>query len=113
MSMTFDATKQALEEERTKLLHQLDELGATPSGELRADGDHGSFADAAAATADRTERLGLARSLSTMLADVESALGKIDAGSYGVCDSCGNEITPARLAVRPESVLCVGCKSQR
>lgn len=113
MDTTLDAAKSALEEERAKLLHQLDELGATPSGELRVDADYGSgFADAAAATADRTERLGLADSLSSMLRDVEKALAKIAGGTYGVCDSCEEEIPAARLEVRPESVLCVSCKSQ-
>ncbi len=115
MSTSIDlaAARAALEAERAKLVHQLDELGATPSGDLRADVDYGeSFSDAAAVTAERTERLGIVESLKSMLDDVIAALGRVDAGNYGVCTSCGNTISPARLQFRPESAYCVDCKSK-
>ncbi len=112
-SIDINAARAALEEERDKLLHQLEELGATESGDLRADLDYGeSFSDAAAATAERTERLGLVESLKTMLDDVKAALDRIESGAYGVCTNCGNSISPARLEFRPESRFCVDCKSK-
>ncbi len=116
MTTTFDleAARQALEEERAKLIHQLDELGADEKGDLRSDVDYGDgFSDAAAATAERTERIGLVESLMGMLSDVKSALVKIGEGTYGICSSCGEEISAARLEARPESTLCVNCKSKR
>lgn len=42
-------------------------------------------------------------------AAVERALAKIDDDSYGVCDSCGTAIPPARLEIHPWAVLCVPC----
>ena len=102
-----------LREERANLVHQLAELGATETGELRSDVDFGEgFADAAAATAERTEVLGLVDSLKTMLADVDRALAQIEEGTYGICRNCGKEIGEARLEFRPESTLCVECKSK-
>lgn len=115
MSTPFDAetAKSLLLEERAKLAHQLDELGATESGELRGDVDMGEgFADAAAITAERTERLGLAENLAGMLASVDNALRHIEEGTYGICEECGKDIQAARLEARPASLLCVECKSK-
>ena len=73
--------REALNEERTKLVHQLDELGATESGDLRSDVDYGDgFADAGAATAERTERLGLAESLAGQIEEIDTALERIEHG---------------------------------
>ncbi|OZG74820.1 dimethylmenaquinone methyltransferase [Hahella sp. CCB-MM4] len=40
---------------------------------------------------------------------IQSALLRIAEGSYGVCESCGEEIQPGRLAIMPETTLCVKC----
>ncbi len=112
---SFDtkAAQQALKEERARLVHQLEDLGAAESGDLRADLDFGeSFADAASVTAERTERLGLVDSLKSQLDEVDDALAHIEAGTYGVCDNCGGDISHARLEFRPASVLCVDCKTK-
>jgi RNA polymerase-binding protein DksA len=113
---TFDTSKakQALDEERAHLVHQLEELGAAESGDLRSDLDFGdSFADAGSVTAERTEVLGLVDSLKGQLDDIDAALAQIESGKYGTCDSCGKEIPAARLEARPASILCVDCKSAR
>jgi RNA polymerase-binding transcription factor DksA len=99
--------------ERANLVHQLSELGANEDGELRDDMDFGEgFADAAAATAERTETIGLVESLKSMLDEVDVALSRVADGSYGTCMTCGGEISPARLEFRPESVYCVDCKAK-
>ena len=114
MTLDIKAAEQALRKEREHLVHQLDELGAAESGDLRADLDFGgSFADAAAVTAERTEVLGLVESLKTQLEGVDAALEHIEAGTYGNCDNCGKEIGADRLAFRPASIFCVDCKSQK
>jgi DnaK suppressor protein len=114
--MTIDDIQkheEALRAEREKLLHQLEEIGATPDGSLRRDVEYGEgFADAAATTTERTEVLGLADSLSRMLEEIDIALARIEEGTYGTCRNCGNEISAARLEFRPESTLCVDCKSR-
>lgn len=112
MALDIDNAEKTLRKERAQLVHQLEELGAAESGDLRSDIDFGgSFADAAAVTAERTEVLGLVDSLKSQLDDVDAALAHIEAGTYGTCDNCGNEIGAARLEFRPASVLCVNCKS--
>ena len=113
MALDIASAEKALREERRQLIHQLDELGAAETGDLRSDIDFGgSFADAAAVTAERTEVLGLVDSLKKQLDDVDAALAHIDAGTYGICDRCGGDIGADRLEFRPASVLCVSCKTR-
>lgn len=112
MTLDVESAEKNLRKERKQLVHQLEELGAAESGDLRSDIDFGgSFADAAAVTAERTEVLGLVESLKSQLDAVDAALAHIEAGTYGVCDNCGNEIGADRLEFRPASVLCVNCKT--
>jgi RNA polymerase-binding transcription factor len=58
---------------------------------------------------DRLNRVGAARELQAMLADVERALAKHEDGTYGLCDRCGRLIPEARLEARPWSTRCVDC----
>lgn len=110
---TYPDAEQQLLEARSKLVRQLAELGADETGELRADVEFGDgFADAAAATAERTELLGLVDTLRRNLDDVDRALGRIQEGMYGICLACGREIGADRLAFRPESIYCVECKAR-
>ena len=109
----IDAAAAALKDERQKLVHQLHELGATESGDLTGDVDFGEgFADAAAATAERSEVLGIVENLRGLLNDVDAALAKVDDGTYGTCAFCGKEIPAARMEFRPASVYHVECKSK-
>ena len=113
MTIDYDAAKTVLSEERAKLIHQLDELGATESGDIRSDVQFGDgFADAGAATAERTEVIGLVESLKRNLDAVDAALVKLEAGTYGVCATCGKPIGAARMDARPTSVRCMDCKSR-
>jgi DnaK suppressor protein len=116
MMTTFDTTsaKVALTEERERIVHQMIELGVTETGELTGDVDYGDgFADAAAATAERTEVLVVVESLKSQLSDIDAALARIEKGTYGVCAKCGIDIPTARLEFRPSSIYCVDCKSSR
>lgn len=45
-------------------------------------------------------------------AEVEEAIRRMDAGTYGVCVRCGDPIPPARLEARPMATMCVACASQ-
>ncbi len=107
-----DAEK-TLRDERANLMHQLSELGANEDGQLRDDVSYGEgFADAAAATAERTEVIGLVDSVKAMLENVDAALERIAEGTYGTCAECGKKIGRARIEFRPESIYCVDCKAK-
>jgi RNA polymerase-binding transcription factor DksA len=57
--------------------------------------------------------LSLEHSLELKLKDVNGALEKISAGTYGICEKCGNEIEEKRLQVCPEAKLCMKCNENR
>ena len=112
MTIDIASAEANLRAEREKLIHQLHQLGADENGDLTGDVDYGdAFADAAAATAERTEVIGLVDTLKQLLDDVDAALGRIGEGKYGVCAECGKTIGAARMEFRPTSRLCVDCKS--
>ncbi|MEZ5176101.1 MAG: TraR/DksA C4-type zinc finger protein [Acidimicrobiia bacterium] len=111
---TFDLNqaRKALNDERASLVHQLAELGADERGELTGAVEYDdAFADAGAATAERTETIGIIENLKTELDDIDAALRKVEDGTYGICVDCGQPISPARLEFRPNSIRCVPCKS--
>lgn len=57
--------------------------------------------------------LSLEHSLELKLKDVNSALQKVLAGSYGICEKCGKEIEEERLNVYPEAKLCMKCNESK
>ncbi len=76
-------------------------------------GDAGDdSADAGAKTFQREHELALTQNARELLAQTERALARIEDGSYGVCESCGQPIGKARLLAFPRAVLCVTCKQR-
>lgn len=49
----------------------------------------------------------------TFLKKIDHALTKIDAGAFGVCEACEEEISLKRLEARPETTLCIRCKEDQ
>jgi len=95
-----------LTEERAHLQEQLDEL-ATDSDERLAYDDN--FADSAQVAAEMGENRALATSLREQLSEVDRALERLDAGTYGICATCGNPIDPNRLEAMPGTTHCIDC----
>jgi DnaK suppressor protein len=58
---------------------------------------------------ERSQVGALVRQAEEHLAQVEAALERLDAGTYGVCLVCGRAIPPERLEVRPAATMCVAC----
>ena len=104
------AVREELEREREALRHQISELGHGESGGLEYDSN---FADTSQVTAERGEAANLASSLHESLGEVEHAIEKLEAGTYGVCENCGKPISDARLEAMPTSRFCIDCASLR
>jgi DnaK suppressor protein len=60
---------------------------------------------------ERERDLALSAQARAAVDEIDRALAKIDAGTYGVCERCGNPIPKARLKALPYAALCVACKS--
>jgi DnaK suppressor protein len=69
-------------------------------------------ADAGAKAFEREHELSLTYKSRELLAQAERALARIEDGSYGSCDSCGEPIGKARLQAFPRATLCVTCKQR-
>jgi DnaK suppressor protein len=69
-------------------------------------------ADAGAKTFQREHELALTQNARELLAASERALARIDDGTFGVCESCGQPIGKARLQAFPRATLCVTCKQR-
>jgi DnaK suppressor protein len=98
-----------LQEERDRIAAQLSALNSS-DGDLSFDDN---FADSSQVTAERGEIEALAGTLNDTLRDIEDALAKFDAGTYGQCESCGGEIGADRLEAIPTARLCITCASRR
>ena len=88
--------------ERVAALAQRPELGA-------AQGFGKRIGDGTTEAISRLTEIGVGQSLESTLARTEQALAKLDEGTYGTCDACGQPIAPARLRAMPDSVMCVAC----
>jgi RNA polymerase-binding transcription factor DksA len=102
-----DAVRAHLEGERDRVRGQLRELHADD-----VSFDEG-FADTSQVTAERGEIEALTSSLTESLHDLDDALAKLDAGTYGRCEHCGGEIGEARLEAMPAARLCIACASTK
>jgi DnaK suppressor protein len=70
-------------------------------------------ADASSKLAQREHNLALTQNTRELLQQTEHALARIDAGTYGECESCGKPIGKARLQAFPRATLCVECKQKQ
>jgi len=103
------ALRAALESDRSILSRQLDELGV---GNLVGSFD-ANFADSSQVTAERGETEALVATLVESLRATERALAKLDQGTYGICEGCGERIAPARLEAKPEARFCITCAAKQ
>ena len=69
-------------------------------------------ADVGAKTFEREHELALTHNARELLAQNERAIARIEAGTYGNCESCGEPIGKARLQAFPRATLCVSCKQR-
>jgi DnaK suppressor protein len=76
------------------------------------DGAGDDQADAGTKTFEREHELSLVNNSRDMVLQSERALARIELGTYGVCESCGNPIGKARLQVFPRATLCMVCKQR-
>lgn len=111
MAQSTQASRRAqLTDERDRLAGQLRQLGRGPGAEL--DFDEG-FADTGQVTAERGEVDAIAGTLRETLHEIDDALEKFDAGTYGRCEECGAEIADARLEAMPAARHCITCATRR
>jgi DnaK suppressor protein len=69
--------------------------------------------DQAVAELDNNFLLRLRGREQKLLKKIDDAISRIDSGTYGVCESCGGDISIKRLEARPVTTLCIECKTRQ
>ncbi len=69
--------------------------------------------DRAALEADRNATLRIRDRERKLIAKIDEALERIDQGSYGICEECGEPIGAERLRARPVTTRCIECKNEQ
>ncbi|MDQ4090732.1 MAG: TraR/DksA family transcriptional regulator [Actinomycetota bacterium] len=110
------AQRRELEARRDSYLADVDRSTATAL-ELTEDGanqdmaDEDGFGEGDTLNVERDRLLLVAAEARAKVVEIDAALERVDAGTYGQCEACGEAIPHARLEVVPEATLCVGCKT--
>ncbi|MEU8916379.1 TraR/DksA C4-type zinc finger protein [Streptomyces nigrescens] len=104
-----------LMEETSRLRLEIVSAEDAIAGLMRDSGDGAGDdeADTGSKNITREHELALASNAREMLHQTERALGRLDAGTYGLCENCGNPIGKARMQAFPRATLCVECKQQQ
>jgi DnaK suppressor protein len=105
----LDFFKKYLENRLQELLSQADD---TVSGMTSANENFPDPTDRASLEADRNFLLRIRDRESKLIKKIKQALDRIENGTYGICESCGEEISVKRLKARPVTTQCIECKAK-
>jgi DnaK suppressor protein len=100
-----------LEESQRRLRNELQALSANGGQAESAVPQYGKRAgDHIAEALDHRRNALAGQNLQRQAGEIERALEKLDRGTYGRCDRCGEPIGEERLEALPWAVLCIACK---
>ncbi|XVV34623.1 TraR/DksA C4-type zinc finger protein [Streptomyces sp. CA-100214] len=104
-----------LQSEADRLRTEIDSAERSLQGMMRDSGDGAGDdeADTGSKNITREHELALAATAREVLTQTEHALERLDAGTYGLCENCGNPIGKARMQAFPRATLCVECKQKQ
>jgi DnaK suppressor protein len=103
-----DAIRLELETRRDRARERIAALARRPERGT-AQGFGKRIGDGTIEAVSRLTEIGVGTSLELGLARTERALAKLEEGTYGRCDGCGEPIAAARLRALPDSVQCIEC----
>ncbi|HHD63756.1 MAG TPA: RNA polymerase-binding protein DksA [Desulfobulbaceae bacterium] len=69
--------------------------------------------DRATVESDRSFELRLRGRERKLMEKIDEALARIESGTFGICQECGEDITIKRLEARPVAELCIDCKTRQ
>lgn len=110
-------TKKKLKHFKDLLQKQLDDLLAEAGGTVKAMSDKEDLfpdpIDRASLESDRNFMLRIRDRERKLIAKIRKALERIEDGSFGICESCGEDISEKRLKIRPVTTFCIDCKEEQ
>jgi RNA polymerase-binding protein DksA len=107
--------REELQVEGARLKSEIAASQAAVAGLMRDSGDGAGDdqADTGTKNITREHEMALAANAREMLAQTAHAMERLDAGTYGACESCGNPIGKARMQAFPRATLCMECKQKQ
>ena len=116
MAIDMEKARKTLLEEKVRLEFDRERLNMGESsneemGEL-TDFDANHPADAGTEMFEKERDLALVDSLNGQLIQIETALSRVDAGTYGTCERCGKPIGAERLIALPSATYCITCAEE-
>lgn len=105
----LDQLSKILEEEKRRILRHLEDISDTSVADL--DTPSGDSVDIAALEINQNSLVKVGKRELNHLKKIEVALKKMEDGTFGECESCGEQIGVARLLARPVAQLCIDCKT--
>ncbi|MDD4873927.1 MAG: TraR/DksA C4-type zinc finger protein [Dehalococcoidales bacterium] len=109
----YKMMKNRLENDRKRLMDQLEQLKASRPTENRREGSpFGKREEEATEAADLENRMALEKLTMDQLTEVGKALEKFEKGTYGLCENCGIPINPDRLEALPQALYCMECNAK-
>jgi DnaK suppressor protein len=109
--------KKKLEEFQALLQEQMDQLlhdaGKTVSEMTDEKTNFPDPTDRASLESDRNFELRIRDRERRLIGKIREALDRIEAGDFGECEDCGDQIGEARLKARPVTTLCIECKTEQ
>ena len=109
MTTDFNPFRSHLE---SKLKHLIEELEQLKASVHSLGGNPLDEVEAALERFELERKLTSEKRMRDDLTEVEHALAKFEKGTYGLCESCGQPIDPARLEALPQANLCLSCKAR-
>lgn len=110
----IEAARRRLETERARVLearqHLIDDTSRSMEDAVDEDGNDSHMADSASETLDRGIELSLEDNADHLIAAIDAALGRLEAGTYGQCERCSQPIAEERLEALPWATKCIECK---
>lgn len=112
----MDDARDLLASEREQTLARLASLtgdyDAVVAASLDTNADDEHDPEGATIAFERSQIGALVRQVRHHLAEVDAALSRLDAGTYAVCERCGEPIGPERLEALPAARLCIRCAAR-
>ncbi|MCL7487636.1 MAG: RNA polymerase-binding protein DksA [Desulfobulbaceae bacterium] len=102
--------KDQLEEMKEKIINDVEQ---TLSEMTTQNGNIPDPNDRATVESDRNFELRIRDRERKLMNKIEEALGRIDEGTYGICEGCGEDIAEKRLEARPVAKFCIDCKTKQ
>lgn len=108
--------KAKLEYFRKELTNQLEalnkEMAQTVNQISHDDEVYADWTDVASVETDKTIQLKIRDRERMLMSKIEEALRRIEEGTFGECERCGEDIAEPRLKARPVTTFCIDCKSE-